>query len=126
MVYLAKKKKEMLKDRNTMAVLVKILVQDIRKLLTGSDNFNVKIVVGEGSDTKTFEAHSVILRARSSYFDTALSSTWARKIGEKIVFSKPNIAPNIFSIILAYVFVSQGVLTSVACENEILYHPTLQ
>ena len=93
-----------------MTTLVDILVQDISKLLTGSDNYDVQIIAGEGSDTKTFEAHSVILRARSPYFDAALSSTWARRVGDKMVFSKPNIVPNIFAIILKYALVLEIVL----------------
>ena len=78
------------------------LIQDLTKLLEDSDEFNVTINVGENGNTKTFQAHSLILRARSPYFRTALSSEWAKKESDKIVFEKPNISPQIFQMILRY------------------------
>src|SRR6185312_10633531 len=87
-----------------MSKLIGILAQDITALLTGSDDYDLQIVAGKGPASKTFEAHSVILRARSPYFKTALSSTWAKKHGKKMVFTKPNIAPAVFADILRFVF----------------------
>ena len=86
-----------------MSKLIEILGQDITNLLTGADDYDLQIIAGEGPTSKTFEAHSVILRARSPYFKTALSSTWAKKHGEKMVFTKPNISPAVFGDILRYV-----------------------
>src|SRR5690349_19866518 len=79
-----------------MSKLIGILAQDITNLLSGSDDYDLQVTVGEGPSSKTFEAHSVILRARSPYFKTALSPTWAKKHGEKMVFAKPNIVPAVF------------------------------
>ncbi|CAG8544956.1 6780_t:CDS:10, partial [Diversispora eburnea] len=50
--------------------------------------------------TQTFKAHSLILGARSNYFQTALSKQWAKKEGEANVLSQPNISPKVFEIIL--------------------------
>ena len=47
-----------------------------------TDSYDMKITVGEENDVKTFEAHSVILKARSSYFRTALSNNWVNKSEE--------------------------------------------
>jgi len=77
------------------------LSNDILHILTdGLEEFNVMIEVGEAPNTQVFHAHSIILRARSPYFRQALSRSWAKIDGDVIKFSKPNISPNVFEIIL--------------------------
>ena len=83
-----------------MSELVSNLVRDIGNLQAGSIDYDLQIVVGQGPSTKTFEAHSLILRAHSPYFNAALSSAQPKEANGKMVLSKPNIAPNVFSIIL--------------------------
>ncbi|CAI2170266.1 20203_t:CDS:2 [Funneliformis geosporum] len=85
-----------------MSEFYKNLSIDFSALLDHSDDYNVVIRVGE--EEKAFQAHSVILRARSPYFKTALSSDWARKEGGSIVFTKPNVTPTVFEIILRYMY----------------------
>jgi hypothetical protein len=80
--------------------LVQNLADDISKLLQGPDNCDLQLVVGSGESKKTYWVHSVILQARSPYFSTALASTWAKKEGDKLTFSKPNVAPEVFEVIL--------------------------
>lgn len=80
--------------------LVQTLADDINKLLQGPDNCDLQLVVGSSESKKTYWVHSVILQARSPYFCTALSSTWAKKEGDKLIFTKPNVAPEVFEIIL--------------------------
>jgi hypothetical protein len=80
--------------------LDKILIRDISRLYEDSDDCNVQIQVGHGSNIRVFKAHSVILRARSSYFRAALSSNWARKDGDYMILHQPNISPIVFEIIL--------------------------
>ena len=86
-----------------MSELVNNLVRDISNLQTGSVKYDLQIVVGQSPDTKTFDAHSVILCARSAYFNAALSSAQPTETNGKLVLQKPNIAPNVFSIILELV-----------------------
>lgn len=76
------------------------LSRDLGQLLDDSDDYNVIIKVGENSNEKTFHAHSVILRARSPYFRTALANKWAKKEGDSTVFTKPNVSPVVFELIL--------------------------
>ena len=85
--------------------LVQTLANDINKM-QDSDNCDLQLVVGSDANTQTFLVHSVILQARSPYFNTALSSTWARMEGDKLKFSKPNITPEVFQIILKLVHCS--------------------
>ncbi|RIA80976.1 hypothetical protein C1645_837758 [Glomus cerebriforme] len=56
--------------------LTDTLLNDISSLYNGSDDYNIKMQIGEGSKMEVFEAYSVILRARSTYFRLAFSSDW--------------------------------------------------
>jgi hypothetical protein len=76
------------------------LSQNFSQLLEDADECNVIIKVGEGSNTKEFRAHSIILKTRSLYFKKALSQNWAIKENNIINFTKPNISPNIFEMII--------------------------
>jgi len=80
--------------------LFQVFSRDIVNLLDDSEEYNVVIYVGEEHNQKIFQAHSLILRARSSYFRTALSKQWARKEGDDNVLRQPNISPQVFEIIL--------------------------
>ena len=76
------------------------LSKDFSLILNDADDFNVIIQVGENQNMKTFRAHSVILRARSSYFKSALSTDWIKTENNMIIFNKPNISPTVFGMIL--------------------------
>ena len=76
------------------------LSKDFSLILNDSDEFNVIIQVGENQNTKEFRAHSVILRARSPYFKSALSADWITKENNIVTFNKPNITPTVFDMIL--------------------------
>ncbi|CAG8585491.1 732_t:CDS:2 [Ambispora leptoticha] len=80
------------------------LSRDLSKLLADADDYNIIIYVGEDSSAKQFKAHTNLLRARSPYFRTALSSDWVVKEDGIIVFKKPNISPVVFEIILKYIY----------------------
>ncbi|CAG8474308.1 14116_t:CDS:2 [Cetraspora pellucida] len=82
--------------------LEKILLRDISQLFQDADDYNVQIHVGQEPNIRIFKAHSVILRARSSYFRAALSVNWARTDPNSamITLKKPNISPIVFEIIL--------------------------
>lgn len=76
------------------------LLQDIARLFTEPDDYDVLLEVGGRNDKKTFKAHSLILKTRSPYFKAALSSNWVKKENDKIIFAKPNITPIVFKKIL--------------------------
>src|SRR5688572_4436813 len=73
------------------------LSKDLSLILNDAD---VIIQVGENQNMKEFYAHSVILRARSPYFKSALSANWITKKDNFIMFNKPNITPTVFDMIL--------------------------
>lgn len=74
--------------------------QNISKLIECANEYNVIIRVGKPPNVQEFKAHSLILRARSSYFHAALSSEWAKTHENIILFNKPNIKPETFDSIL--------------------------
>nr|CAG8572090.1 12039_t:CDS:2 [Entrophospora candida] len=84
--------------------LLSVFSRDIFNLLENLEEFNVTIHVGEQPNVRTFHAHSLILKARSSYFNTALSKQWAKQKDEKNILNQPNISPEIFEIILSYIY----------------------
>jgi hypothetical protein len=83
-----------------MSTFYPSLSNDFSLILNDSDDFNVIVQVGENQNMKEFQAHSVILRARSPYFKSALSTKWATKKNNIIKFYKPNITPIVFEMIL--------------------------
>ncbi|CAB4410604.1 unnamed protein product [Rhizophagus irregularis] len=80
------------------------LSQNFSQLLEDTDEHNVIIKVGEGSNTKEFRAHSIILKARSIYFKKALSQDWVTKENNMINFTKQNISPIVFEMIIRYIY----------------------
>ncbi|CAG8577669.1 4459_t:CDS:2 [Paraglomus occultum] len=89
------------------------LSTDLSRLLDSADDYNVRMLIGVDGNARTFNAHSVILRARSAYFHAALSKDWAKTEEGSIIFKKENISPKIFQVILRYIY--GGVLS---CKLE--------
>ncbi|KAG9289080.1 hypothetical protein G9A89_022389 [Geosiphon pyriformis] len=90
-------------------------------------NFSdVRIVIGEAPNIRTFHAHSPILAARSPYFAVALSSNELKRENNAIIFAKPNISPKIFEIILRYIYNGEisldkhGILELLATADELI------
>ncbi|GBC04318.1 hypothetical protein RclHR1_05610005 [Rhizophagus clarus] len=93
------------------------LSKDLSLLLNDANDYDVIIQVGENQSTKEFHAHSVILRARSSYFKNAFSNNWIIKKDNMIMFNKPNVTPNIFEMILKYIYTGELDLIEQSGEN---------
>ena len=64
------------------------LSKDFSLILNDADDFNVIIQVGENQNAKEFRAHSVILRARSPYFKSALSTSWVTKKNNMVTVNR--------------------------------------
>ncbi|CAG8448253.1 17064_t:CDS:2 [Gigaspora rosea] len=80
------------------------LSQDFGRLLDNADDYNVIIEIGDGPNVKKFQAHSVVLRARSPYFHTALTSDWSKRENGYIVFKQLGVSSTIFSAIIKYMY----------------------
>jgi hypothetical protein len=93
-----------LKDTKNQTV-ISDLSDDIGVLLETSENYDVLIYAGEEEHgIQEFKTHSQILSARSPYFRAALNDNWAKKEGSTFIFKKPNIPPDIFKILLVYLY----------------------
>ncbi|RGB40363.1 hypothetical protein C1646_663926 [Rhizophagus diaphanus] len=93
-------------------------LRDIRQLLHEADDYNVLLEVGQEPNIETFKAHSVILRARSTYFRAALSTNWAKTNDGIIKMNKPNITPDVFRVILKFMYTG----TIVMSDNMLSYY----
>ncbi|CAG8491277.1 12688_t:CDS:2 [Dentiscutata heterogama] len=86
---------------------------------SGSD---VKIIVGSEPNIKEFNVHSSVLRSCSPYFQRALSERWKDKKHGVYIITKPNIHPNIFMLILDFIFSftdpSNPILSRVKTESK--------
>ncbi|CAG8461444.1 659_t:CDS:2 [Paraglomus occultum] len=89
---------------------------NFQQLLERDRNHDVKITVGKAPNVKEFKAHSLILRTQSPYFYAALSTEWVKMDDGMIVFEKPNVAPNIFEVILRYLYTGTIVLSQTTPE----------
>ena len=74
--------------------------QNFLKYFNSAEESNVIIRVGKDDNVKSFKAHSIILKAQCPYFNAGLSSEWAKKEGDNIIFDKPNIEPEVFEVVL--------------------------
>ncbi|POG69940.1 hypothetical protein GLOIN_2v1479669 [Rhizophagus irregularis DAOM 181602=DAOM 197198] len=80
------------------------LSNDYEKLFETEIGYDVIIHAGEGQNRKEIHAHSNILCIRSQYFRSAFSNEWAEKRDGKFIFKKPNISPQLFNIILRFIY----------------------
>ncbi|CAB5199238.1 unnamed protein product [Rhizophagus irregularis] len=89
--------------------------QNFSRYFDSTDESNVVIRVGKDDNTQNFKAHSLILKAQCPYFNAGLSSEWAKKEGNNIIFDKPNIEPEVFEIVLKYLYT--GIITSIESQS---------
>ncbi|EXX56575.1 hypothetical protein RirG_214860 [Rhizophagus irregularis DAOM 197198w] len=80
------------------------LSQNLLKILDDDEYYDITIEVGNDPYVKVFRAHMVILNYRSNYLRRILSTN-KKKNDEILVHIKlPNILPEIFQIILRYIY----------------------
>ncbi|RHZ67595.1 hypothetical protein Glove_300g7 [Diversispora epigaea] len=72
--------------------------------LNDKKDYNVVIKVDKEGNRKSFTAHSVVLRYRSSFFEKELENATINIINHVKTIIKPNISAQIFEIILKYIY----------------------
>ncbi|GBC02537.1 hypothetical protein RclHR1_04670015 [Rhizophagus clarus] len=80
------------------------LLKDLREILNDKDYCDITIEVGNDNYVGVFNAHSVILYYRSPYLRKILSTNKERNDGTLTNIKLPNILPDIFQIILKYIY----------------------
>ncbi|RIA91313.1 hypothetical protein C1645_737193 [Glomus cerebriforme] len=90
--------------------LIKKFSEKLEKFLYNDEieeieDYNVKIIVGQDYNKKTFKAHLYIIRAMCPYFNTAFKKDWSKKDDDGFFFiEKPNIKPEVFEVIIKYIY----------------------
>ncbi|CAB4377915.1 unnamed protein product [Rhizophagus irregularis] len=119
---------------NELSLKLQKLSSDYEKLFETEIGYDVIIYAGEGQNVKEIHAHSSILCIRSQYFRSAFTNEWAQKRNGKFIFKKPNISPQLFDIILRFIYCGnielknlQGpdVLKLLIAVDELNIHPLI-
>ncbi|GBB91868.1 hypothetical protein RclHR1_01930010 [Rhizophagus clarus] len=74
------------------------------KLYETRNEFDAIIYVGKEPNIKKEHVHTNILCAKSPYFQAAFSQYWAKENDGKFILEKPNISPQLFDIILRFIY----------------------
>ncbi|KAG9284950.1 hypothetical protein G9A89_009760 [Geosiphon pyriformis] len=104
------------------ADFLSFMSRDFTKLLENKDECNVTIKVG--LKAKPYRAHSVILRARSPYFQKFLTRRNADVTLNKWVVKLPNVSPIVFELILRYIYGGNIILEQVDTEIVLAFLAT--
>ncbi|RIA83357.1 hypothetical protein C1645_466916 [Glomus cerebriforme] len=80
------------------------LSQNLLKILDDDEYYDITIEVGNDPYVKVFRAHMVILNYRSPYLRRILSMNKKKNDGTLTNIKLPNILPEIFQIILRYIY----------------------
>ncbi|CAG8694079.1 6602_t:CDS:2, partial [Cetraspora pellucida] len=86
--------------------------RDFCQLLESAAFYDVIIRVGKDDNVKEFQAHSLILRARSTYFRSTLAGDKSKPEYDKIIVNKSNISEAAFEVILS------GKVDFMNCEGQ--------
>ncbi|UZO02623.1 uncharacterized protein OCT59_021102 [Rhizophagus irregularis] len=81
-----------------------ILSQNLLEILDDEEYYDVTIEVGIDPYVKIFRSHMVILNYRSPYLKKILSTNKKKNDGTLVHIKLPNISPEIFQIILKYIY----------------------
>ncbi|PKY34438.1 BTB-domain-containing protein [Rhizophagus irregularis] len=80
------------------------LSQNLLEILDDEEYYDIIIEVGNDPNVKIFRAHMVILNYRSPYFRRILSTNKKKNDGTLSHIKLPNILPEIFQIIIRYIY----------------------
>ncbi|POG73451.1 BTB/POZ protein, partial [Rhizophagus irregularis DAOM 181602=DAOM 197198] len=85
-------------------ILLQKLSQNLLEILDDDEYYDITIEVGNDPYVKIFRSHIVILNYRSSYLRRILSTNKKENDGTLIHIKLPNISPEIFQLILRYIY----------------------
>ncbi|CAB4426079.1 unnamed protein product [Rhizophagus irregularis] len=80
------------------------LSQNLLEILNDEEYYDITIEVGSDPYVKVFRSHMVILNYRSPYLRRVLSTNERRNDGTLAHIKLPNILPEIFQIVLRYIY----------------------
>ncbi|UZO02471.1 uncharacterized protein OCT59_020951 [Rhizophagus irregularis] len=103
-------------DVNNNQFLPKLSV-NLLEMLDDDEYYDITIEVGSDPYIKIFRAHMVILNYRSNYLRRILSTNKKKNDGTLVQIKLPNILPEIFQIILKYIY--GGRLSLEECDDTL-------
>ncbi|GBC08030.1 hypothetical protein RclHR1_07880004 [Rhizophagus clarus] len=80
------------------------LSQNLLEILNDEEYYDIAIEVGKDPHVKVFRAHMIILYYRSPYLQRILSTNKKKNDGTLTHIKLPNISPEIFQIILRFIY----------------------
>ncbi|EXX50328.1 uncharacterized protein OCT59_021008 [Rhizophagus irregularis] len=80
------------------------LSQNLLEILDDEEYYDINIEVGNDPNVKIFKAHMVIINYRSPYLRKIMSTNKKKNDGTLMHVKLPNISPEIFQIILRYIY----------------------
>ncbi|EXX73647.1 uncharacterized protein OCT59_021103 [Rhizophagus irregularis] len=94
----------MVRFRNDRYVYLQKLSQNLLEILDDDEYYDITIEVGDDPHVKIFRAHIAILNYRSFHLRRILSTNKKKSDGTLTHIKLPNILPEIFQIILRYIY----------------------
>ncbi|CAG8714628.1 15496_t:CDS:2 [Acaulospora morrowiae] len=86
------------------------------EMLVSAEDFDTILRIGDETNIRTFSAHSFMLRAVCPYFNKALNKDWAKKKNGMFLFEKQDVAPEVFEVILEFIYT--GICNLESLENH--------
>ncbi|GBC17616.1 hypothetical protein GLOIN_2v1872250 [Rhizophagus irregularis DAOM 181602=DAOM 197198] len=80
------------------------VANDYESLLTNTNIVDYDVIIYAGNKNGEIYAHSFVLRTRSQYFRTEFSNGSFDSRNGKIIFNLPNITPQLFNMILRFIY----------------------
>ncbi|GES83767.1 carbohydrate-binding module family 13 protein [Rhizophagus clarus] len=96
-----------------------LLSQNLLGTLNDDEYYDIAIEVGNDPDIKTFRAHMVILSCRSPYLRRILLANKNQCTDDTVHIKLPNILPEIFQLILRYIYGGNLVLENLDISSVI-------
>ncbi|CAI2185779.1 8387_t:CDS:2 [Funneliformis geosporum] len=106
------------------ADLTKGLLRDLKKLHEFDEDYNVILKIGRGFDINSFNAHTVILKARSQYFKNVLKDLKKNKLFKKenvLTLEVPHISADAFKIVLKYIYTGTISLNDITNQESVFF-----
>ncbi|RGB30653.1 hypothetical protein C1646_817801 [Rhizophagus diaphanus] len=80
------------------------VINDYENLLSNTNLVEYDVIIYAGNNNREICAHSFVLRTRSQYFRTEFSNGSFDRRNGKFIFYIPNITPQLFNMILRFIY----------------------
>ncbi|EXX68285.1 hypothetical protein RirG_106590 [Rhizophagus irregularis DAOM 197198w] len=96
------------------------VANDYESLLTNTNIVDYDVIIYAGNNNREIYAHSFVLRTRSQYFRTEFSNGSFNRENGNFIFNLPNITPQLFNMILRFIYCGKIDLDQLLAGSDIL------